>query len=76
MTKLKQPVHVQQQLTTAMLTASTSKGKEREVPAFKFQSPIDDATAPQRILDHLLSLPITLSTKDVVALSPAIQKEL
>ena len=76
MPKSKQPIHIQQQLTAAMLTVSTSKGKEREVPAFKFRSPIDDATAPQHILDHLLSLPITLSAKDVVALSLAVQKEL
>ncbi|KAF8672531.1 hypothetical protein AX14_005553, partial [Amanita brunnescens Koide BX004] len=76
MPKSKQPVHVQQQLTAAMPTASTSKGKEREAPAFKFRSPIDDVTAPQHIIDHLLSLPVTLSAKDVVALSLAIQKEL
>ena len=76
MPKSKQPIHVQQQLTAAMPTVSTSKGKEQEALALKFQSLIDDATAPQHILDHLLSLPITLSAKDIVALSPAIQKEL
>ena len=58
--------------------ASSSKGKdkERDAPAYKFRSPIDDATAPQRILDHLLSLPVTLSDKDIVTLSPLVQKEL
>ncbi|KAF8670344.1 hypothetical protein AX14_005891 [Amanita brunnescens Koide BX004] len=76
MLKSKQPVHAQQQLTAAMPTASTSKGKEQEAPAFKFRLPIDDATAPQCILDYLLSLPITLSAKDIIALSLAVQKEL
>ena len=58
--------------------ASSSKGKdkERDVPTYKFRSPIDDVTAPQCILCHLLSLPVTLSAKDIVALSPLVQKEL
>ena len=50
--------------------------RSRDAPAYKFRSPIDDATAPQRILDHLLSLLVTLSAKDIVALSPLVQKEL
>ena len=56
--------------------ASSSKGKEKETPAFKFRSPIDDATAAQRIIDHLLSLPVTLAAKDLIAISPAVQKDL
>ena len=63
---------------TPAAAASSSKGKEKEKdsPAYKFRSPIDDSTAPQCILDHLLSLPVTLSTKDIVVLSPLVQKEL
>ena len=58
--------------------ASSSKGKdkERDAPAYKFRSPINDVTAPQRILDHLLSLPVILSAKDIVVLSLLVQKEL
>jgi len=56
--------------------ASTSKGKEKDTPAFKFRSPIDDTTAAQRIIDHLLSLPVTLAAKDLIAISPAVQKDL
>ena len=46
------------------------------MPAFKYRSPIDDAAASQRIIDHLLTLPVTLAAKDLIAISPAIQKDL
>ena len=65
-----------QQQTTTPPTASTSKGKEKEGPAYKFCLPIDDTTALQRIIDHLLTLPVTLATKDLIAISLAVQKDL
>jgi len=65
----------QQQATTPPV-ASSSKAKEKETPAFKYRSPIDDATASQRIIDHLLTLPVTLAAKDLIAISPAVQKDL
>jgi hypothetical protein len=62
--------------TPTAASGSEGKDKEKDIPAYKFRSPIDDITAPQHILDCLLSLPVTLSAKDIVTLSMLVQKEL
>ena len=73
MPKSKQLVPLPDKMPVA---TSSSKGKDKDTPAYKFRLPIDDITVLQHILEHLLSLPVTLSTKDIVALSPLVQKEL
>lgn len=75
MPKSKQPVPPPP-VASSSSSASGSKGKEKDTPAFKYRTPIDDTAAPKRIIDHLLSLPVSITAKDILALSPSVQKEL
>ena len=60
----------------AAVSSSKGKDKEKDTSAYKFRSLINDITPPQHILDHLLSLLVTLLAKDIVTLSLLVQKEL